>query len=87
MVIDPLIFKGILVLMSLMVAIMGFIGGLGVKALWRISDDIGEMKTGMAVQKNEHSTLKDNHKDLKEQVVKLDDKVDKIHDHVFKVKY
>lgn len=68
MIIDPLIFKTIIWCLGTLIAIIGVIGSLGVKALFNMSNDIGEIKVTI-------KEIDTKHKGLEDRVDKIENKI------------
>lgn len=60
-------------LISLLLSIVGFIGGLMVKQLMKIATAVQQIQVEIKVLANDHSNLKEEHKDLKKRVEKLEE--------------
>jgi hypothetical protein len=78
MQLDPFDFKLLIGVIGIMITAFSFIGGLGVKALFKMSDDISEIKKSMVVHEKNHESLRENHKALEKSHEKLEEKVEKI---------
>lgn len=57
---------------SILLAIVGFIGSLMVKQLMRIAGAVQQIQVDIKVLANDHSNLKEAHSELKKRVDKLE---------------